>query len=130
SNYLLATLGHESFLGVFGSEVLASIWKVVIVANAALMLIGACNTGFAGARGLWMTMARDSLLPRVLLDPNGRGAFERIHWMMLIAMVLLAMQGDWNLSKLERWYGVSFGMVMFSGVIAFILLRKFRAEDR
>ncbi|MFV8756754.1 APC family permease [Nannocystaceae bacterium ST9] len=130
SNYLLAVLGHQAFLGVFGSEGLADVWQVLIVANAALMLIGACNTGFAGARGLWMTMARDSLLPRAILDPNERGAFSRIHWMMLIAIFLLAMEGDWNLSKLERWYGVSFGLVMFSGVIAFILLRKFRADDR
>jgi hypothetical protein len=49
---------------------------------------------------------------------------------MLIAILLLAMEGDWDLSKLERWYGVSFGSVMFSGVVAFILLRKFRAGDR
>lgn len=130
SNYLLAVLGYEAFHGVFGSPGLANVWRVVIVANAALMLIGACNTGFAGARGLWLTMARDSLLPRAILDPNERGAFSRIHWMMLIAVLLLAMQGDWNLSKLERWYGVSFGLVMFSGVVAFILLRKFRSEDR
>jgi hypothetical protein len=102
----------------------------VIVANAALMLIGACNTGFAGARGLWLTMARDSLLPRMMLDPNERGAFSRIHWMFLIAILLLAIEGDWNLPKLERWYGVTFGSVMFSGVVAFILLRKFRAGDR
>jgi hypothetical protein len=94
------------------------------------MLIGACNTGFAGARGLWQTMARDSLLPRMILDPNERGAFSRIHWMMLLAILLLAMQGGWDLSKLERWYGVTFGLVMFSGVVAFILLRKYRADDR
>jgi amino acid transporter len=130
SSYLLAVLGQEGFLGVFGSSGLAQFWKVVIVANAALMLIGACNTGFAGARGLWLTMARDSLLPRMILDPNERGAFSRIHWMMLVAILLLAVEGDWDLSKLERWYGVTFGLVMFSGVIAFILLRKFRASDR
>lgn len=127
---LLAELGSHVMLGVFGSSTLAAIWKVVIVANAALMLIGACNTGFAGARGLWLTMARDSLLPRVLLDPNERGAFSRIHWLMLIAIVLLAMEGEWNLAKLERWYGASFSLVMFSGVIAFILLRKYRPQDR
>jgi amino acid transporter len=130
ASYLLAELGRHSFLGVFGSAGFAGFWKVVIVANAALMLIGACNTGFAGARGLWQTMARDSLLPRMILDPNDRGAFSRIHWMMLIAILLLAIEGGWELSKLERWYGVSFGLVMFSGVIAFILLRKFRADDR
>ncbi len=130
AGYLLAVLGEQSFLGVFGSTFLASVWKIVIVANAALILIGACNTGFAGARGLWLTMARDSLLPRMMLDPNERGAFSRIHWMMLVAILLLAMEGDWDLSKLERWYGVSFGSVMFSGVLAFILLRKFRAGDR
>jgi hypothetical protein len=49
---------------------------------------------------------------------------------MLVSILLLAVEGDWDLSKLERWYGVSFGSVMFSGVIAFILLRKFRANDR
>ncbi|NVB42106.1 amino acid permease [Pseudenhygromyxa sp. WMMC2535] len=130
ASYLLAVLGQQGFLGVFGSETLAGAWKIVIVANAALMLIGACNTGFAGARGLWQTMARDSLLPRMILDPNEHGAFSRIHWMMLIAIFLLAIEGSWDLSKLERWYGVTFGLVMFSGVIAFILLRKFRSEDR
>lgn len=130
SSYLLAVLGHEGVLRVFGSHTLAQIWKVVIVANAALMLIGACNTGFAGARGLWLTMARDNLLPRLVLDTNDNGAFSRIHWMMLIAIFLLAVEGDWDLSKLERWYGVTFGLVMFSGVVAFILLRKFRAADR
>lgn len=130
ASYLLAELGMQGFLGVFGSQLLANVWKVVIVANAALMLIGACNTGFAGARGLWLTMARDSLLPRMMLDPNERGAFSRIHWFFLVSILLLAMEGDWDHSKLERWYGVSFGLVMFSGVVAFILLRKFRAGDR
>lgn len=130
SSYLLAVLGQQGFFGVFGSAGFASFWKVVIVANAALMLIGACNTGFAGARGLWQTMARDSLLPRIILDPNQHGALSRAHWMMFIAILLLAMQGGWDLSKLERWYGVTFGLVMFSGVIAFILLRKYRADDR
>jgi amino acid transporter len=130
SSYLLAVLGQQGFLGVFGSPGFANFWKVVIVANAALMLIGATNTGFAGARGLWQTMARDSLLPRMILDPNEHGAFSRIHWMMFLAILLLAIQGGWDLSKLERWYGVTFGLVMFSGVIAFILLRKYRADDR
>ena len=130
SGYLLAELGYQGALGVFGSTRLAELCKVVIVANAALMLIGACNTGFAGARGLWQTMARDSLLPRRLLDLNERGAFSRIHWMMLIAIFALAIEGDWDLSKLERWYGVTFGLVMFSGVVAFVLLRRFRADDR
>jgi amino acid transporter len=130
ASYLLAVLGQQGFLGVFGSPGFASFWKVVIVANAALMLIGACNTGFAGARGLWQTMARDSLLPRMILDPNERGAFSRIHWMMFLAILALAIQAGWDLSKLERWYGVTFGLVMFSGVIAFILLRKYRADDR
>jgi hypothetical protein len=115
---------------VFGSPTFAKFWEIVIVANVALMLIGASNTAFAGARGLWQTMARDSLLPRMLLDPNERGALSRLHWMMLIATLLLAIEGDWDLAKLGRWYGVSFGLVMFSGVIAFILLRKYRAEDR
>ncbi|MGB1277908.1 MAG: amino acid permease, partial [Nannocystaceae bacterium] len=127
---LLAYLGLHVVLGVTGSQSLAEIWKVVIIANAALMLIGATNTGFAGARGLWMTMARDSLMPRAILTPNSRGAFERIHWLMLLAVGLLAMQGDWNLPKLERWYGATFALVMFSGMVAFILLRKFKGTDR
>lgn len=130
SNYLLAALGHRSVEGVTGSASLAKIFQTVIVANAALMLIGATNTGFAGARGLWMTMARDNLLPRVMLDRNERGAFRNIHWLMLLAIFLLAMEADWSLPKLERWYGATFGLVMFSGMLAFILLRRFKGEDR
>ncbi len=130
SNYLLAALGERAVEGVTGNPSLARLWSTVIVANAALMLIGATNTGFAGARGLWLTMARDSLLPRMILTPNSRGAFQRIHWLMLGAIFLLAIEAEWNLAKLERWYGATFGLVMFSGMVAFILLRKYKADDR
>lgn len=130
AGYLLAVLGKTTMTGVTGSELMGDIWNVVIVANAALMLIGATNTGFAGARGLWLTMARDDLLPRFLLRHNHRGAFERIHWLMLAAIFLLCWEGDADVAKLERWYGATFGLVMFSGVIAFILLRRYKGSDR
>lgn len=130
SSYLLAALGHHSVVGVTGSEIFGKIWHIVIVANAALMLIGATNTGFAGARGLWKTMARDSLLPRLFLTPNQRGSFSRIHVLMLVSIFLLALEAEWDLHKLERWYGATFALVMFSGMVAFILLRRFKADDR
>ncbi|MEE9385928.1 MAG: hypothetical protein V3V08_21160 [Nannocystaceae bacterium] len=130
SHYLLAALGYRAVIGVTHSELLAEVWQTVIVVNAALMLIGATNTGFAGARGLWLTMARDNLLPRAILTRNARGAFQRIHWLMLAAIFLLAIQADWNLPKLERWYGATFGLVMFSGMVAFVLLRRFKSEVR
>jgi amino acid transporter len=130
AGYLIATLGQTAFEGVSGLPVLGKVWKVVIVGNAALMLIAATNTGFAGARGLWVTMARDNLLPRFVLKTNERGSFERVHWMMLIGILLLCGQASAETSVLERWYGASFGLVMFSGVVAFILLRKFKAGDR
>lgn len=127
---LLAVLGEKAVAGVTGSETLGAIWNVVIVANAALMLIGATNTGFAGARGLWVTMARDNLLPRSTLSTNDRGAFGRINILMFVAILLLAWEGDADVEILERWYGATFGLVMFSGVVAFILLRRFKGDDR
>ena len=130
ASYLLAALGHHAVAEVTGSEGLGTLWHVVIVANAALMLIGATNTGFAGARGLWKTMARDNLLPRAVLTTNERGSFSSIHALMFASIFLLAMEADWDLHKLERWYGASFALVMFSGMIAFILLRKFKGDDR
>jgi amino acid transporter len=130
SGYLLAVLGEKVVVGVTGSSLLGEIWNVVIVANAALMLLGATNTGFAGARGLWVTMARDNLLPRLVLNPNPRGAFERVHWLMLLAIFGLAWTAGADVSKLERWYGATFGLVLVSGVVAFILLRRFKAGDR
>ncbi|MCX4245741.1 APC family permease [Paraliomyxa miuraensis] len=129
SGYLLAVLGKVSVTGVTGSETLGQVWNVVIVANAALMLLGATNTGFAGARGLWVTMARDSLLPRRVLNTNERGAFARINLLMLVAIFMLAWEGDADVEILERWYGATFGLVMFSGVIAFILLRRYKGDD-
>lgn len=130
SSYLLAALGNHSVTNVTDSASLGKIWHVVIVANAALMLIGATNTGFAGARGLWKTMARDSLLPRLFLTPNSRGSFSRIHGLMLLAIFFLAANADWDLHKLERWYGATFALVMFSGMVAFILLRRYKGDDR
>jgi hypothetical protein len=75
-------------------------------------------------------MARDDLLPRVLLTPNQRGEFSRLHGMMLLACFLLAIQADWHVGTLERWYWAMFGLVLFSGMIGFVLLRRFKAEDR
>lgn len=129
SGYLLAVLGKVSVTGVTGSEGLGDAWNVVIVANAALMLLGATNTGFAGARGLWVTMARDSLLPRRVLALNERGVFGRINLLMLVSIFLLAWEGDADIEILERWYGATFGLVMFTGVLAFILLRRFKGDD-
>lgn len=129
SGYLLAVLGNVCVADVTGSPVLGQIWNVVIVASAALMLLGATNTGFAGARGLWVTMARDSLLPRRVLELNERGVFGRINLLMLVAIFLLAWEGDADIEILERWYGATFGLVMFTGVLAFILLRRYKADD-
>ncbi|MBX7079507.1 MAG: hypothetical protein K1X88_10000 [Nannocystaceae bacterium] len=130
SGYLLAALGETVVTSLTGSPLLGRLWSVVIVASAALMLIGATNTGFAGARGLWVTMARDNLLPRALLDANDRGVFSRINAMFFVAIFLLCYEGDADSAVLERWYGASFGLVMLSGVIAFVLLRRFKADDR
>jgi amino acid transporter len=129
SGYLLAELGKTAVTGVTGSAAVGEAWNLVIVATAALMLIGATNTGFAGARGLWVTMARDNLLPRLLLEPNERGVLSRIHVLFLAAIFLMCWEGLADIALLERWYGASFGLVMFSGVVAFILLRRFKADD-
>jgi len=130
SAYLVAVLGSTSVEGVTGSHLLGEVWHLVIVTNAALMLIGATNTAFAAARGLWVTMARDNLLPRLALRQNARGVYENIHWMMLVAILVLCGEASANSEILERWYGATFGLVMFSGVIAFFLLRRFKADDR
>ena len=129
STYLLAALGDHVVEGVTGSAALGSAWQTVIVVTAALMLIGATNTGFAGARGLWLTMARDNLLPTSILRPNLRGAYDKAHWLMLAAILGLAVEAEWSLPKLERWYGATFGLVMFSGMVAFVLLRRYRGGD-
>ncbi len=130
SGYLLAELGETVVRGVTGSDTLGRLWNIVIVASAALMLIGATNTGFAGARGLWVTMARDNLLPRALLDVNERGVFDRINLLFFVAIFAVCYEADASTEVLERWYGASFGLVMLSGVVAFILLRRFKASDR
>ena len=129
SNYLLAALGDHVMAGVTGNAHLGRIWQSVLVATAALMLIGATNTGFAGARGLWLTMARDNLLPTSILKPNLKGAYERAHWVMFFAIFALAIEAEWSLPKRERWYGATFGLVMFAGMVAFVLLRKYRSSD-
>lgn len=126
---LLAALGRTVATGVTGSDTLGRVFSILIVGNAALMLIGATNTGFAGARGLWLTMARDNLLPRRVLSPNERGAFSRINALMLAAIFVVCWEGGADVSLLERWYGATFGLVMISGVLAFVLLRRYKGDD-
>lgn len=130
SSDLLGELGRHVAVVLTGSPRIGEVWRTVIVANAALMLIAATNTAFVGARGLWSAMARDDLLPRALLVPNGRGALSRMHGMMLLACGLLAIQADWHLVTLERWYWAMFGLVLLSGMIGFLLLRRFKADER
>lgn len=127
---LVGALGYHVGQALTGSPQVARIWQLALVASAALMLIGAVNAGFAGSRGLWLTMARDNLLPRALLTPNKRGAFVYIHWLLLAAVVLIGAQADWELRAVDRWHGAMFGLVMFSGMAAFILLRRFKGDDR
>ncbi len=127
---LLPQLGRHIGLGLTGSTTVAEAWRMVITINGALMLIGATNTGFAGARGLWQAMARDDLLPRSLLATNEAGAFPRMHWMLIAACALLATQADWQVETLERWYWAMFGLVLLSGMVGFALLRRFKADDR
>ena len=130
SGDLLGQLGRHVAASLTGSAATGDIWHAIVVANAALMLIAATNTAFVGARGLWLAMARDDLLPRILLTPNQRGEYSRLHGMMLVACFLLAVQADWEVGTLERWYWAMFGLVLFSGMVGFVLLRRFKAEDR
>jgi len=130
SSDLLGQLGRHVGFGLTGSLAVADGWRTVMLANAALMLIAATNTAFVGARGLWLAMARDDLLPRALLVSNDRGAFSRLHFMMLLTCALLAVQADWHLVTLERWYWAMFGLVLLSGMVGFVLLRRFKADDR
>jgi amino acid transporter len=127
---LLGQLGRHIGVGLTGSPAIGEVCRTILTMNAALMLIGATNTGFAGARGLWLAMARDDLLPRSLLAGNATGAFPRMHWMLVGACVLLATQADWDAGTLGRWYWAMFGLVLLSGLVAFALLRRFKADDR
>lgn len=130
SGDLVGALGYQVGTTLSGSSAIGGAWQAALVASAALMLIGAVNAGFAGSRGLWLAMTRDNLLPRALITPNARGALERVHWLLLAAAVLLGFQSDWNPLSLDRWHKAMFGLVMFSSVVAFILLRRFKSEDR
>jgi len=127
---LLGQLGRHIAATLTGSPGAGEVWRTVVVANGALMLIAATNTAFVGARGLWLAMARDDLLPRMLLTPNKRGAFSRLHALMLACCGLLAVQADWHILTLERWYWAMFGLVLLSGMVGFVLLRRFKADDR
>jgi hypothetical protein len=130
SNDLVGALGFHVGHALTGSTGIGGAWQTTLVASAALLLIGAVNAGFAGARGLWQTMARDNLLPRAMLTPNDRGAFVNLHRLLLAGAILLGFQADWNAVVLERWHWAMFGLVMFSGMAAFMLLRRFKSEDR
>lgn len=130
SHDLVGALGYHVAGSLTGSSAVAGAWQTTLVACAALMLLGAVNAGFAGTRGLFMAMARDNLLPRALLTQNARGAFARIHWLLLAAVVLLGAQADYDPRTLDRWHWAMFGLVMFAGMVGFILLRRFKSDDR
>lgn len=126
-HFLVSMAGRKVMASITGSPGAGQVFETVIVIDAALTLIGATNTSFAGIRGLWVTMAKDHLLPRLFLRVDRRTETHRnIHTVFLVAIAFFALSTGANLAVLGHWYGGTFGLVMFSGVIGIVLLRHFQ----
>lgn len=125
-DFLVSMAGEKAMGGVTGSQMIGTLFASLIVIDAALTLIGATNTSFAGIRGLWATMAKDHLMPRFMLrtDPE-HGTYKNIHLLFVVAIAVLATAARADLPVLGHWYGASFGLVLMSGVIGIVLLRTF-----
>ncbi|HEY8375382.1 MAG TPA: hypothetical protein VIK91_02785, partial [Nannocystis sp.] len=130
SGDLVAALGQRVGELLGGSPAIGHAWQAALVASAALMLIGAVNACIAGSRGLWLAMTRDNLLPRAFLTPNQFGAHSRLHWLLFAGTLMLGFQSQWSPLAIDRWHQAMFGLVMFSGMVAFVLLRRFKGDDR
>ena len=125
-DFLVSMAGRKAMEGITGSPMLGVVFGTVIVVDAALTLIGATNTSFAGIRGLWVTMAKDHLMPRFFLRTDSElGTHKNIHIVFLFGIGLLALGAQSDIEVLGHWYGGTFGLVLLSGVIGIILLRKF-----
>jgi amino acid transporter len=125
-DFLVSMAGDKSMTGISGSVMLGTLFKTVIVIDAALVLIAATNTSFAGIRGLWVTMAKDHLMPRFFLRTDSKlGTHKNIHIVFLAGIALLAIGANANLEVLGHWYGGTFGLVLLSGVIGIVLLRYY-----
>ena len=128
-DFLVSMAGHKAVLEVTGSSLFAEVFKAIIVVDAALTLIGATNTSFAGIRGLWVTMAKDQLLPRLFLRTDEKlNTHKNIHLFFLFAIGLFAISAGADLEVLGHWYGGTFGLVLLSGVVGIVLLRYFQAD--
>jgi amino acid transporter len=128
-DYLVSMVGHKAMWYVTGSASAAEIFKTIIVIDAALTLIGATNTSFAGIRGLWVTMAKDHLLPRMFLKTDPKlDTHKNIHILFLVGIAVLAWASGANHTELEHWYSGTFGAVLLSGIIGIVLLRYFQPD--
>ena len=128
-DFLVSMAGHKAVFETTGSSLLAETFNALIVVDAALTLIGATNTSFAGIRGLWVTMAKDQLLPRLFLRTDPKlNTHKNIHLFFLAGVALFAISANANLEVLGHWYGGTFGLVMLSGVVGIVLLRYFQSD--
>ena len=125
-DFLVSMAGRKAMASITGSVLLGTVFETIIVIDAALTLIGATNTSFAGIRGLWVTMAKDHLMPRFFLRTDRElGTHRNIHIVFLLGIALLAIGAHADIEVLGHWYGGTFGLVLFSGVIGIVLLRYF-----
>jgi amino acid transporter len=115
-------LSHMAFL--MGGQS----FRVMLVADAALVLAGAVLTSFVGVTGLVQRMALDQCLPQFLLKKNRRGTSHRIviAFFLLCSSILIVTSG--NLLSLAGVYTISFLGVMTLFGLGNILLKIRRRE--
>jgi amino acid transporter len=124
-----AVARHEDALLAHMAGISGGNWlRLLVSADAALVLGGAVLTSFVGVNGLVQRMALDRCLPQFLLRRNRRGTTHRIivGFFLLTVSILLITRGE--LRALAGVYTLSFLSVMVFFGLGNILLKIKRAR--
>ncbi len=105
-----------------------SLFQIIVVIDAFLVLCGAVLTGFIGVSGLMNRMSLDEALPMWFSKINAKGAFPRIVLFFLLFCISILLITNGQLASLAGVYAISFLSVMSMFAIGNIILKIGRSD--
>jgi len=98
---------NQEAMMVFGTTGLGYILTVIISLSTTAILAIAANTAFTGCPALWSSMARDSFMPRWMLQKGNRLVYSNGIVFLTAISLLLTIAFDAKVSRLIPLYAVS-----------------------
>ena len=120
---------NQEAMMVFGTTGFGYVLTVIISISTTAILAIAANTAFTGCPALWSSMARDSFMPRWMLQKGNRLVYSNGIVFLTAISLLLTIAFDAKVSRLIPLYAVS---VFYTFTVSQLgmVVRQFRERGK